>query len=255
MVAIVNPMNLSGRQYLVTGASSGIGRETCILLSQLGARVMMVARSPDRLEETKTLLTGADHIAVPFDLNEVDSIPQWLQETTKAHGKLNGLVHSAGIQVSRSIRDFDDTAVQDTMRINFNAAYSLMRGFRNRSVRAEQSSIVLVSSISGMIGVAGNSAYAASKGALISVTKTLSLEFSRLSIRINCVAPGLVDTQMAGNMRAHIASEQYDRIVALHPLGLGQPIDVANAVAFLLADTGRWITGTTLVVDGGYTAQ
>jgi NAD(P)-dependent dehydrogenase (short-subunit alcohol dehydrogenase family) len=250
-----SPMSLLNRQIMVTGASSGIGRETCILLSELGARVFLVARHQETLEETRAAMASANHIVLPFDLNDVEAIPSWLVEVTAQYGPLNGLVHSAAIQRAKSVREFDDLAVQETMRINFNAAFSLIRGFRQKQVRSDQTSIVLVSSIAGLIGVAGNSAYSASKGALIAATKSLALELSRLDIRINCVAPGLVNTDMLSEFRKKLSKDQYEHIVSLHPLGLGQPRDVANAIAFLLADTSRWITGTTLVVDGGYTAQ
>ena len=139
------------------------------------------------------------------------------------------------------------------MNINFNAAYSLTRGFRHRKVRAESSSIVFLSSVSGLIGQAGNTAYSASKGALISVTRALAMELAREQIRVNCVAPALIQSDIADHMIESLTSEQFQKVEDKHILGFGKIDDVANAIAFLLADTGRWITGTTLVLDGGYT--
>ena len=253
MTAIVNPMDLSGRNILVTGASSGIGRGTAVLLSQLGASVILVARREDKLEETRSMMHGDDHVIAPFDLTNIDKIPQWMRSLTSSEKRLHGLVHSAGLMHIRSIREVDNDALNEMMAINFNAAYSLTRGFRHRKVRAEVSSIVFLASVSGLIGQAGNTAYSASKGALISVARALAMELAREQIRVNCVAPALVESDIVDHMGGTLTPEQFQKIEDKHVLGLGKVEDVANAIAFLLADTGRWITGTTLILDGGYT--
>jgi len=253
MTAIVNPMDLSRRNILVTGASSGIGRGTAILLSQLGASVILVARREDKLKETQMMMHGDDHMIVPFDLTDVDEIPKWMRSLTSPEKRLHGLVHSAGLMHIRSIREVDNDSLNDMMTINFNAAYSLTRGFRHRKVRADSSSIVFLASVSGLIGQTGNTAYSASKGALISVARALAMELAREQIRVNCVAPALVESDIVDHMAETLTPEQFQKIQDKHVLGLGKVEDVANAIAFLLADTGRWITGTTLVLDGGYT--
>ena len=253
MTAIVNPMDLSGRNILITGASSGIGRGTAILLSQLGARVILVARREDKLEETLTMMHGTDHRIEPFDLTNIDAIPNWMRTLVTPEQRLHGLVHGAGLMHIRSIREVDNDSLNEMMTINFNAAYSLTRGFRHRKVRADSSSIVLLASVSGLIGQAGNTAYSASKGALISVARALAMELAREQIRVNCVAPALVESDIVDHMAERLTPEQFQKVEDKHVLGLGKVQDVANAIAFLLADTGRWITGTTLVLDGGYT--
>lgn len=114
--------------------------------------------------------------------------------------------------------------------------------------------MVFFSSVAGLVGVIGSAAYSASKGAVIALTRSLALELVRDGIRVNCVAPGMVQTEMVEEVQRLLTPEQMQGIAAMHPLGIGRVRDVSNAVAFLLADTSRWITGTTLVVDGGYTA-
>lgn len=255
MPAIINPMDLSGRSVLVTGASSGIGRATAILLSQLGARVILVARRQVQLEETMSQMVGTGHRVEVFDLFQIEAIADWLPSLVTPEQRLDGLVHSAGLQHIRTIRELDNDAVSEMMALNFNAAFSLARAFRHKKVRAEHSSIVFVSSVSGLKGQAGNTVYAASKGALIAVTRAMAAELVRDQVRVNCVAPGLVHTEIVDRMLETLSQEQYQRIVDKHLLGVGTAQDVAHAIAFLLADTGRWITGSTLVVDGGYTAQ
>lgn len=252
---MLNPLDLSGRTVLVTGASSGIGRSTSVLLSRLGAKLILVARSRDNLEETRCLLDGEGHVTEACDLRETDAIPGWLKRLGAEHGPFSGLVHSAGVHATLPLRFQTGEQLDDLMRINFTAAVQLAKGFRQRKTHTESSGIVFVSSVMGLVGQAGVSAYVASKGALISLARSLALELADEGIRVNCVAPGQVESKMAESQDAVLTDEQRATIEKMHPLGLGQPEDVANSIAFLLADTGRWITGTTLVVDGGYTAH
>ena len=122
-------------------------------------------------------------------------------------------------------------------------------------MRDHGASLVAVSSVMGTVGQPAASVYSASKGALNLAVKSLALEFARQKIRVNSVAPGLVETSMAAEVKEKISGEDYQRIEELHPLGIGKTEDVASAIAFLLSDMSKWITGTTLIVDGGYTSQ
>lgn len=252
---MINPMELENRTILVTGASSGIGRETAILLSQLGARLILVGRRPEQLESTLALLEGASHQLHVFDLLDVDDIPRWMKEITRASGPLHGLVHSAGVQITKPLRMLTSSDIDKVMKINVTASFGLIKGFRQKGICANPASVVLISSVMGLVGQPGVSAYSASKGALVTLAKSLALELAKENIRVNCVAPAVVNTEMSEKMISALTPEQVTQIEVMHPLGIGYPRDVANAVAFLLADTGRWITGTTLVVDGGYTAH
>lgn len=248
-------MSLSGRTILITGASSGIGRATAILLSQLGARLILAGRNKERLDQTAGQLEGADHRVEAFDLTGIDEVPRWIKGITSREGALDGLVHSAGMHVTRPLRFLSDETVQEVMSINFGAALALAKGLRQKGAYNAGASIVFLSSVMGLVGQPGVSVYAASKGAIVAVTKSLALELARDGLRVNCVAPAQVKTEMAEAMQETLSAEQIAAIEAMHPLGIGTPLDVAYAIAFLLADTGRWITGTTLVVDGGYTAH
>lgn len=252
---MINPMDLTGRTVLVTGASSGIGRETSILLSQLGARLVLVARSAERLSETSARLEGRGHRVEAFDLTQVDEIPAWMKRITLETGVLHGVVHSAGIQITKPVRFQTSVDVATLMRINLDAAFGLAKGFRQKGVYAAQGRLIFLSSVMGLVGQPAVTAYAASKGALIALTKSLALEWARDGLRVNCIAPAHVNTEMAQTLQSTLTDEQFAAIEAMHPLGIGTAQDVAYAIAFLLADTGRWITGATLVVDGGYTAH
>lgn len=252
---MMNPMNLTGRRILVTGASSGLGRETALCLSQLGAKVVIVGRNHQRLQATAALLEGDGHRVEPFDLQNVDGTPEWLKSLANFTGPMDGLVHSAGVQMTQPVQLWNSKDHDALMTANVSACLSLAKGFRQRGVYGQGASLVFLASIAGIIGAPGISSYCASKGAVMALTRALSLEFVRQGIRVNCVAPGHVETEMAESLQKVLTSEQLAAIAAEHPLGIGRPRDVANAIAFLLADTGRWITGTTLVVDGGCTAR
>jgi NAD(P)-dependent dehydrogenase (short-subunit alcohol dehydrogenase family) len=250
-----NPMDMTGRRVLVTGASSGIGQATAILLAELGCQVILVARNEERLQATRAKMPGNGHIVKAFDLSKVETIEPWLKEIIASTGPLNGLVHSAGIQRTVPIR-FEKASVDDPLwRLNYHAAAALLTTFSKVRNRAQNASVVFVSSITGLIGAPGDSTYGATKGALIAYARTAALELARESIRVNCVAPGHVRTAMSASAESRLTDSQAKAIEDAHPLGLGRPEDVANAIVFLLADTGRWITGTTVVVDGGCTAH
>lgn len=252
---MINPLDLSGRTFLVTGASSGIGRETAILLSELGATVILVARNEARLEQTRAMMGAGHHQIAAFDLNRTDEIPSWIKSVAQQSGMIDGIVHSAGATLTLPVRLLKTAAFDDLMRINVTAAMSLTRGLRQAGVHREKASIVFLSSVMGLVGQPGISAYSASKGALEAMCRSLAVELAPEGIRVNCVAPAHVQTEMADDLKSMLTAAQLADIEKYHPLGIGTARDVAHAIAFLLADTGRWITGTTLIVDGGYTAH
>lgn len=252
--ALVNPMDMSGRSVLVTGASSGIGQAVARLMAGLGARVAVSGRDSDRIAATLAALPGEGHHAAPFDLSDLAAIPAWIKALAGVMGPLSAIAHCAAVQETRPIRGFDVDFFTETLRTNLGSALALAQGFRVRGCHAATASLVLVASTTAIKGAAGNVVYAASKGGVLAATRSLALELVRDGIRVNAVLPGLVDTPMADRFRALVPAEHFERVVDLHPLGLGRPEDIAHAVGFLAADTARWITGTTLTVDGGLLA-
>jgi NAD(P)-dependent dehydrogenase (short-subunit alcohol dehydrogenase family) len=248
---IINPLSLAGSRILVTGASSGIGENIAITLSRLGAAVICVGRDKSRLQSTYDKLHGAGHKIEVFDLTVIDEIPEWVASLAPLHG----LVHAAGVQMLLPLRATTSEKWHHVFRLNTEAAYALIRGFdRQKKFSEGKGSIVLISSVMGLVGAPGRSAYSASKSSLQGIAQSLALELAPAKIRVNCVAPAYVKTPMWDDLIRLMTPEQVQIIEAKHPLGIGNPDDVAYAVAYLLAETGRWVTGTTLVVDGGYTA-
>jgi NAD(P)-dependent dehydrogenase (short-subunit alcohol dehydrogenase family) len=253
---MINPLALTGRTVLLTGASAGIGRAAAVLLSRLGARVVLLARSPERLREVRDLLEGDGHRIESFDLTNLDAIPGKFAEIVNTVGALHGLVHCAGVTALTPMRVLTTEHLERMMRVNFYAAAALTREFSRKRNHQDGSSAVLVASVAGLAGVPCRTAYSASKGAVVAFARSAAVELAKVGVRVNCVAPAYVRTEMFDASLASLTPEQLNDVVAVsQPLGLGEPDDVANAIAFLLADSARWITGTVLSVDGGYTAQ
>ncbi len=251
-----NPLDLTGRRILVTGASddSDIGRTLCVTLADLGARLVLAGRRADALERTRRLLDDPHrHAIAPVDLTELDAIPGWMKRMTESNDPLNGLVHSASVQGYSVLRQVTAAQFERYFTLNVGAALMLARGFHQKGVFASDGgSIVFIGSVAGLKGQKGRSLYAASKAALVSVAQSLALELADRQIRVNVIAPAIVQSAKAEQQFAMLPAEQNAALVAAHPLGYGTPQDVADAAAYLLGRSGRWITGVALPVDGGF---
>jgi len=247
----MNPLDFSGNTFLVTGASSGIGREACLYLARLGARVGLIARDKRRLDETLAGMEGDGHLTYSMDLAMVGDIPERIRKIAADLGPISGLVHCAALNDAQPLRSWKPELHEKLMQINVTAALALAKGFRHSKVRAPNASIVLMSSVSGIIGTPSIVDYSASKGAIIGITRTLAVELARDDIRVNAIAAGLVNSGM-GTRMSHFTKEQLAEIEKAYPLGIGEGIDVANSIIFLLSPMSRWITGSVLMVDGGH---
>ncbi len=248
-------VDLSDHHILVTGASAGLGHDTAVLLARLGARLTLVARDSGRLNETLRQLEGPGHRVCSCDLTDFDAIPNVVKQSVDALGPLDGLVHCAGVQIMRPVSLLTANHLEQTLKLNVTAALGLVKSLASPGQFRKPASCVLLASVMGLVGQPVQAAYSASKGALIAMARSLALELARQQIRINCIAPSLVAAGMGLAIEKNLTPEQFDKVVQMHPLGLGKGSDVASAAAFLLSGAARWITGTTLVVDGGYTAQ
>ncbi len=248
-------LHLEGRSYLVTGAASGIGRATSILLSEMGAKVLLVDINAEKLDEVSSECQGETDILV-LDLMDSESIKQAIKKKVATFGKLHGFVHCAGIPYISPLKVVNKEKSEQVYRLNTYAAIELAKVCSNKQIYAgEHGSFVLISSVYGLVGSAANVGYAMSKGAIVAITKCLAMELVNNCIRVNCIAPGFIKTPMADKVDGMMDTEYNNRLNALHPMGMGKAEDVANGIIFLLSDMSSWMTGAILNVDGGFTAQ
>jgi len=246
--------SLANQTILITGASSGIGRAVAEACANAGASVVLIARDTERLNQVKRSLTGKGHVAYSLDLSKVDFIASEIETILRELPPINGLVHAAGITATHPFKYAKPDHFQQLFTINVQAALELTR-VCTKSFAAKPMSIVFISSVMALVGEKAKAGYSMSKGALLAASRSLALELAAKNIRVNCVSPGVVETPMTKNATYHQNPQAHQAILDKHPLGLGQPKDVASAVHFLLANASSWITGANLVVDGGYTAR
>jgi NAD(P)-dependent dehydrogenase (short-subunit alcohol dehydrogenase family) len=250
-----DPFRLDGKRILITGGSSGIGRACAIEMSRRGAHLLLAARNVQLLQESISLLHGTGHAISPIDLTSDIDLAAWMRDQALQYGPFDALVHSAGITKTLPIRAVDMAHYRNMMAVNLDAAYFLSKGFRMKNVSTANASLVFMGSISGQIGQAGLSSYCATKGALVALAKSLAIEFAHENIRVNVIAPGMIETPLLEAERQNLPEGRLQELINQHPLGLGRVEDVAYAATYLCSDASRWITGTTLVVDGGCTCR
>lgn len=249
----MNLIDLTGRRVLVTGASSGIGRACAITASRLGASVVLTGRRADALADTLRQMGNQDrHLIFPCDICDSCAVA----ELVKKGGKIDGLVHAAGIGPMCPIGFVDEEHIQSVMKTNYLAFLELMKHYSKARNRADRLSVVAVSSVSAFAGWGGGVVYCGSKGALSASVRALAMELSSKGVRVNAVCPSNIKTPLYDAGAADMNNEAgLATLKAKQPLGLGMPEQVASAVAFLLSDAASFITGVNLPVDGGYLAQ
>ena len=247
-----NPFSLEGKRILVTGASSGIGRACAIHASRLGASVVLTGRRIAALEETLSLCHGEGHAMVAGDI----AVPDFVDELAESCGRMDGLVHAAGIAPMCPISMLTQEQLEDAMKTHFCAFIELMKKYSRKKYRNERFSSVAISSVSAVVGWAGGVAYCGSKGALSASVRALALELASKRIRVNAICPSNIRTPMYEAGASEMNNEESLRnLLNKQPLGLGEPDQVALPACFLLSDAASFITGINLPVDGGYLAQ
>lgn len=257
MQSVRVPFNLTGKTIIVTGASSGIGRQCAITCSEMGATVVIFGRDTTRLEETlQSLYEPERHLSFSVDLKDCNEFDDLLKEIVTRSGRISGLVNCAGVSTTLPLRMLTVEKMELFFQANVYGSMMLTKTVvKPAFISPDGASIIYVSSVMGSVGEVGKTLYSMTKGALLAASRSLALELAPRKIRVNCISPGVVETPMSKKAVYSQDEDSLKRITSLHPLGLGKVDDVANACLFLLSDEAKWITGTDLVVDGGYTAR
>jgi NAD(P)-dependent dehydrogenase (short-subunit alcohol dehydrogenase family) len=241
------PFHLNNKVILITGASSGIGSQIAISVSQMGGKVIITGRDEGRLQETYNQLDGNGHVMLTADLKD----PVQVEKLIESLPQLDGLVMNAGAVEAYPIKFLTVDKIKDTFNLNFDAIVLLIAGITRKRKLNKEGSVVFISSISSRFPPKGGAMYSSAKAALQTFSKVVALENSIQKIRANCILPGMVKTALYDEVEKTVTKESMDAHIASYPLGVGYPEDVANAAVFLLSDASRWITGTNLVIDGG----
>jgi len=253
-----NPFSLEGKNIIITGASSGIGRQCAISCSQMGARICLIARNTEKLAATIRLMNNQDiHQYISMDISEFSKIESVIANFVEGNGKISGFIHSAGTELTMPIVAMKPDYYQKMNDTNVISAFEFSKHISKKKYFSETGcSLVYISSVMSEAGENAHLAYCASKGALTAGARALALELASKKIRVNTISPGQIEnTEITNYMLENFSEKNKQEKLAMHPLGYGQTEDVANACVFLLSDAGRWITGTNLVVDGGYLAK
>ncbi|WP_312697193.1 SDR family NAD(P)-dependent oxidoreductase [Sphingobacterium mizutaii] len=245
-------MNIYSKKILVTGATSGIGKALVkVLLEDKENEVFGIGRDSSKLG---SILEQPNFTFLPFDLNKLDEIEGLLNSSIGAN-KFTGFVHCAGIEETLPISLYTPSRVQSIFTLNVFSAIEILRVLSKKKYSEDSASFILVSSVMGELGQAGKVGYCSSKAALLGVVNSLSLELSKRKIRVNAISPGIVETPLTNKLFQQLDEENVNKIVAMHPIGIGKPDDVVSLIRFLLSGDSRWITGQNIKIDGGYSVQ
>jgi NAD(P)-dependent dehydrogenase (short-subunit alcohol dehydrogenase family) len=253
MVDLECLMRLTGKVAIITGGGSGIGKAIAMAFVREGAKVVIAGRDSKRLDRAAAEI-GPDCLAVSADVSNADSVEKLVSATVERFKQINVLVNNAAVLLPGTAESISEEDFDQTFNINVRGLWLLSRAVLPHMRATGGGSIINIGSVLSLLGARNRVAYSASKGAVMAMTKAMALDHAAENIRVNCIAPGIVATEMVEKFNTDEAARRQRE--AMHPMGrFGQPEEVASAAVFLASDESGWTTGSVITVDGGYSAQ
>ncbi|MHB8851764.1 MAG: SDR family NAD(P)-dependent oxidoreductase [Ignavibacteriaceae bacterium] len=240
------------KRFVITGATSGIGKKIALDLAEHGAQVLAIGRRKERLDALKDNFPGNIFTAV-IDVNDFSTLKIELEKFGEK-GKIDGSVHAAGINKFTPLRAFNWKDAENIIKTSLYAGIELIRILSSQKLSAIKSSHVIIASVAGIKGEVGFTAYSAAKSAVIGAARSMAVELAIKDIRVNTITPGWLPTEMTDAIDARYPGK-LETIKLLHPLGIGSVEDISNLLMFLLSEKSKWITGSNIVIDGGYSIR
>jgi NAD(P)-dependent dehydrogenase (short-subunit alcohol dehydrogenase family) len=246
-------MRLGGKVAIITGGGSGIGKAIAQAFAREGAMVVIAGRDSKKLEQAAAEI-GEECLAVSADVSKTSDVQRLVDTALGKFHRINVLVNNAAVLLPGTAESLSEEDFDQTFSINVRGLWLLSRAVLPQMRAAGGGSIINIASVLSLLGARNRVAYSASKGAVMAMTKAMALDHAAENIRVNCICPGIVATEMVA--RFSLDENALRQRVAMHPMGrFGQPEDVASAAVFLASDESGWTTGSVLTVDGGYSAQ
>ena len=247
---------LSNKKILISGASSGIGADSAYQFSQCGARLILLGRNRNKLEKVlSTLINPNDHTIIVSNLSEDDSAYKAIKSLKNNQLPLDGIFHAAGKELIKPVNLIKQEDIKEVFSSSIYAALSFSRSLLKDEIINKGGSVIFMSSIAAISGNYGLSVYSSSKSAISGLVKSLAIELSKRSIRVNSIVAGAVESPMHDRILKNISTKSAKDYELNHPLGFGKTADISNLALFLMSDASKWITGSEIVIDGGYTAK
>lgn len=253
-------MRLRNKIAIITGAGSGIGRTTALLFSEEGAKVAIVEIDKERGQDTVDMITrkGREGLFIPTDITDPSQVKSMVTKVIEAYGKINILVNNAGLYVQGDAVNTNEEQWDRIMAVNLRAAFLCCKYNIPQMIESGGGVVINVSSEAGIVAIKNQVAYNTSKAGLISLTKSIALDFASQNIRANCVCPGTTQTPLVASALAKQADPERARreVEKVRPANrLGKPEEIAYGILYLASDESPYATGAVLSIDGGYTAQ